>query len=479
MIKLDFSKPVGDPMVEIGRLGLVEFCGKDRFKDFEELKEYLQRAFRIYIEKLIISTGTKSKQKNGLTMFWLNNPISYRKDAQKAILKIEETFKSKNIGSCFCCGNKRALVDADRTIYPLGFSSTNINFGSSFSNGIKICPICYISLYSMPLNTQKVAGRIGFLIGNDEINRYWNKLNGKYIKKVQVDIREHDLINSNVDYFENFIYWHINKIAQKDIHFDSISFYIFSNMGNEVSINIKNISKNLIQFLHTFSTSAFVDKLRLEHQKIWNSLIAKHFNFLIYKNDFELIKKDKKGKKTIEVILRPKQAIKKEKNRFISKFVRNENIFYFMKNDFEKEHKKIENIEDRLRYAKAYRSLIFKYLKEIRKMDKERLYYLKSLAENIANSNGGKSFLNELGRCKRVGEFRLLLINQLKQFSKNGKNLFNTDEFVYKLLPRDTYFSETRDILIVAMYEFLDKKELKELEEIKVEEIIEGDEDEQ
>lgn len=476
-VVLDFSQFVGDPMVEIGRLGLIEFCGKDRFESFEELRKELGKIFKLYIEKLTISTGTKKEQKNGLTMFWLNNPISYGKDTEKAISKIEEALKSKEIKNCFCCGNYRPLVDADRTIYPLGFSSTNVNFGSSFSSGIKICPICYISLYSMPLNTQKVAGKVGFFIGNENVNKYWNKLNGRYIKKIQVDIREHDLINSNIDYFENFIYWHINKLSSKEIDFDNISFYIFSNMGNEVSINIQNISNNLMQFLHTFSTTAFGNKLRLEHQKIWNSLIAKHFNYLTYKSDIELIKKEKKGKKEIEIVLRPKQAIKKEKNRVISEFIRNENIFYFMKNDFEKEREKLSDAQQKLSYSKAYSSLIFKYLKEVQGMNKERLDFIKELAKKIAETNDGKRFIGEIGRCKNSNSFRRELIKILDNyFKEKGEKLFNPEDFVYKLLPKDIYFAETRDILIVAMYEHL-ADELKD-QEIIIEQPEKGEEDE-
>lgn len=474
-IVLDFSKSVGDPMVEIGRLGLIEFCGKDKFQSFEELEKELKKIFKIYIEKLIISTGAKKEQKNGLTMFWLNNPISYRKDAERAISKIKEVFKSTEIGNCFCCGNHHPLIDADRTIYPLGFSSTNVNFGSSFSSGIKICPICYISLYSMPLNTQKVAGKVGFFIGNTSINKYWYKLNGRYLRKVHVDIHEHDLINSNIDHFENFIYWHINKLSSKEIDFDNISFYIFSNMGNEVSINIQNISNHLIRFLHTFSTTAFGNRLRLEHQKIWNSLIAKHFNYLKYKSDIKLIKTEKKGKK--EIILKLKQAIKKEKNRVISKFIRNENIFYFMKSDFEKEREKITDISLKLKYTKAYSSLIFKYLKEVQGMNKERLDFLKELAKKIAETKDGKKFIGEIGRCKNSNSFRRELIGILVQyFKEKGEKLFNPEDIVYKLLPKDTYFAETRDILIVAMYEHL-ADELKD-QEIIIEQPEKGEEDE-
>jgi len=50
-IKLDFSKSIGDPFVEIGRLGLIEFCEKDRFNSFEELKKYIEKLFNIYTFK--------------------------------------------------------------------------------------------------------------------------------------------------------------------------------------------------------------------------------------------------------------------------------------------------------------------------------------------------------------------------------------------------------------------------------------------
>jgi hypothetical protein len=47
----NFSKSVGDPMVEIGRLGLIKFCEKDRFDNVEELKRYVEKLFNIYTFK--------------------------------------------------------------------------------------------------------------------------------------------------------------------------------------------------------------------------------------------------------------------------------------------------------------------------------------------------------------------------------------------------------------------------------------------
>lgn len=469
-LELDFSNPVGDPMVEIGRLGLVEFFEKEKFNSFDELKLKLKEIFQLYIEKMTIKTGTKQNKKNSLTMYWLNNPISYGKDIEKAISNIKEVYESTSIDKCYCCGEVRPLGDADRTIYPLSFSSTNSNFGASFSSGIRLCPICYISLYGMPLNMQKTAGRLAFLIGNEKINSYWKKLNTRYLRKIRIDIKEYDVINSNIDYFDNFIYWNILKVSNKSIDFENITFYIFSNMGNEVSFDIKNIDKSIIDFLHTFSTKSFSDKLRLQHKKIWNSLISKHFIFLKYKNDLELVKFEKKK----EIIVQPRKALKKEKNRLISKFIRNENIFYMMKSDLEKEAKKIDSKKEKQTYINAYISLIFKYLKEVRKMNKDRLGFLKELANNLASLENGNKILDDIGRCKKVSDFRMILIKNMEIFYRSKKEkLFSTEDFVYKIFPKDEYFSETRDILIVAMYEVLADKLEKEKIELEITKTIE------
>ncbi len=471
LFELDFSQSVGDPMVEIGRLGLIEFCGKDKFNSFDELESLLRNIFKLYIEKMTIKTKNKQNNRNSLTMYWLNNPISYGKNINRAIINIEEVYNSSIFGKCHCCGNNRQLGDADRKIYPLSFASTNSNFGRLFLSGIKLCPVCYISLYGMPLNMQKTEGKIAFLIGNKKINDYWKKINLRYIRRIKIDINEYDIINSNIDYFDNFIYWNILKITSKNISFENISFYIFSNMGNEVSIDIKNIDDSIINFIHTFSTVSFSDKLRLQHKKIWNSLIAKHFIYLKYKNDLELIKIEKKN----ETIIKPKKALKKEKNRLISRFVRNENIFYLMKNDLEKEMIKVTNQKERQTYINAYISLIFKYLKEVRKMNKERLDFLKKLANNLASLENGNKILSEIGRCKKVSDFRMILIKNMETFYKSKQEkLFSVEDFVYKVFPKDEYFSETRDILIVAMYEVLADKLVKE--ELEITKTIEENE---
>ena len=52
-VVLDFSQSVGDPMVEIGRLGLIEYCGKGKFESFEEIEEQIKNLIEI-LEKLEI-----------------------------------------------------------------------------------------------------------------------------------------------------------------------------------------------------------------------------------------------------------------------------------------------------------------------------------------------------------------------------------------------------------------------------------------
>ena len=66
-----------------------------------------------------------------------------------------------------------------------------------------------------------------------------------------------------------------------------------------------------------------------------------------------------------------------------------------------------------------------------------------------------------------------------KDYAKENSNelLFNVDDFVLKILPTDSYFAQTRDILFVAIFEQMINNLTKE--EIDDMNIVEGeDEDE-
>jgi len=457
-LELDFSNSVGDPMVEIGRLGLIKFCGKEKFSSFDEFEEIITTIIKkFYIGKIFLP-------------FWLNSPLSRQKTNKLKIDKTLEKFraiKTSYIKPCSCCGEKTNVVSADRTIYPLGVGI--FNFNSSFLEQFNICIRCYSSLFFLPLNSQIVKrGKeqyVSFLLGRDKVNEMWINSNKKEINKNLVKGNSDYLIISKFSIFENLIYSYLEKIVKKQLDINSIVFYFFrnSNTSTELDFKIIEIYLNQVEFLNQISPYAFAEngKIRRDQFKIWHFLIAKNFY----------------SKKTVN--LKINTEMKSKHNRVISSFINGLSIFNIMKKDFESEYKKFSDGKQKLNYSKAYRGLIFKYLKEVRKMNKDRLDFLKKLANNLASLENGNKILDEIGRCKRVNDFRMILIKNMEIFYKSKKEkLFSAEDFVYKIFPKDEYFSETRDILIVAMYEVLADKLEKEKIELEITKTIEEDNNE-
>ncbi len=102
--KLDFSKRVGDPFVEIGRLGLIKFCKKKKFDSLEDIKKEIKKLFEIYTFK---TSGRIGQIFSSNSKFTHN---STGKDLQKritqAINMYENLLKENYNGYCISCGQK-------------------------------------------------------------------------------------------------------------------------------------------------------------------------------------------------------------------------------------------------------------------------------------------------------------------------------------------------------------------------------------
>ena len=200
---LDFSKPVGDPMVEIGRLGLVEFCGKDRFDSFEELKQEVIKLFNIHTFK---TSGRIGQVFSSNSKFTHNSTGKNLDERLKQALELyDDLIKESRDGYCLSCGKKDDLCSVSKTIFPLTSGNSNANFTSNFSNQFLMCKECMTSLFFTPINMKKVAGRMAFMISNNkEINEFWteeniSEFNANLVKQVD------SLVDSKINIFENFI----------------------------------------------------------------------------------------------------------------------------------------------------------------------------------------------------------------------------------------------------------------------------------
>lgn len=433
-MKLDFSQSVGDPMVEIGRLGLIEFCGKNKFESFEELEEEVKKLFNIYVFKpaktlnQIFSDNSKfthNSSKSNLNKRY-NNTVEY----------FDSLFKQNYAGYCMCCGNQDNLSNIEKMIFPLTTGDKNVNFTSNFSSNLLMCKTCMTSLFFAPFNMKKVDWGKSFLISNNsEINIFWTEEN---IEIFQSNIVKNidTLPDSGINIFVNFIYHVIVELQEEEL-FGDITFYLISNVDRNTKIELIHITKNQMNFINRVAPKFFKNSLPTKDKDEWN--------YLIFKYSYSERKEDGKKVKFEDEVIKNKdyKSTIKYFNPLIKNFIQGKSILYFLKKNHASWH------------------LTQIYLKEIQGMREERLIVLKKVADRLQElNNGDREFIRKvvfpLERTKSHSEFREKLRELMRKFlTKSNEPLFTADEMVFQILPSGESWAETKDILLIALYEKL------------------------
>lgn len=433
-MKLDFSQSVGDPMVEIGRLGLIEFCGKDRFESFEELEEEVKKLFNIYVFK---SAKTLNQVFSFNSKFTHNSTSKNLNERFKqAMEQYNDLIKESKNGYCLACGKKDDLCSVSKTILPLTTGNSNANFTSNFSTQFLMCKECMTSLFFAPINMQKTAGRMGFMISNNkEINKFWSEenievFNANIVKNID------SLVDSRINIFENFIYKSIEELQEEKL-FGDITFYLISNTDKGSEITLIHVTENQMNFINHVAPKFFKGALPTKDKDEWN--------YLLFKHSKRERKEDGKNVKFEDEIIKNKdyKSTMKYFNPLIKNFIQGKSILYFFKKNHCSWH------------------LTQIYLKEILGMREERLVVLKKVADRLQElNNGDKEFIRKvvfpIERTKSHGEFREKLRELMRKFlTKSNEPLFTAEEMVFQILPSGESWTETKDILLIALYEKL------------------------
>lgn len=441
-MKLDFSQPVGDPMVEIGRLGLIEFCGKDKFESFEELEKEVKKLFNIYVFK---SAKTLNQ------VFSFNSKFTHNSTAKnlnerikQANTQFSDLIKENKDGYCLSCGKANNLCSVGKTIFPLTTGNSNANFTSNFSNQFLMCKECMTSLFFAPINMKKIAGRMGFMISNNqEINNFWSEeniedFNANIVKNIDC------LVDSKINIFENYIYKIIEELQEAKL-FGDITFYLISNTDKGSEITVIHIFENQIKFLSKVAPQFFKKSLPTKEKDEWN--------YLVFKYSYNERNEDGKKVKFEDEVIKNRDYTSTIKyfNPLIKNFIQGKSILVFLK----KNHSSWLLTEI--------------YLKEIIGMREERLMVLKRVADGLQElNNDDKEFIKKvifpLERTKTQSELRGKLRELMRKFiTKMSKPLFTAEEMVFQILPSGENWSETKDILLIALYEKLTiDEEIKE-----------------
>lgn len=453
-MKLDFSKPVGDPMVEIGRLGLIEFCGEDRFENFDELRLHVEKLFNIYTFQ---TSGRIGQVFSSNSKFTHNSTGKDLNERIKQAIELYDTLIQENFeGYCITCGKQNNLCSVSKTIFPLTSGNSNANFTSHFSSNFLMCKSCMTSLFFSPINMQKTAGFMGFMISNNpEINQFWSEENNKkfhsnIIKNVD------SLIDSKINIFENFIYNTIEELQENEL-FGDITFYLISNVDKGSEVKVVHIFENQIKFLHKVAPKFFKDSLPTQSKDEWNYLVFKYASkdsIGKYRTRKENIDGSNKTIKFNEEVIESKEykSTIQYFNPLLSNFVQGKSLLGFFK--------------------KSYVSwnLTEIYLKEIKQMREERLVALKNVAGKLQllNKNNDKEFIRKvvfpIEKTRSQSELRTKLRELMRKLLVvSNQPLLTAEDMVFQILPSGESWQETKDILLIALYEKLSFDE--ELEE--------------
>jgi CRISPR-associated protein Cst1 len=316
------------------------------------------------------------------------------------------------------------------------------------------------SLFFAPINMQKTSGRMGFMISNNqEINKFWREVN---IEEFNANIVKNidSIVDSKINIFENFIYKTIEELQEENL-FGDITFYLISNVDIDSNIEVIHILENNMKFIHKVAPHFFKGKLTSSGLNEWDKLIYKYSSmdnkgkFRIRNEAVKIVDEklnilvDHKTKKTKvkfeDEVIKNKdyKSTLKYSNPLIRNFIQGKSILGFFKRNRSSWH------------------LTQIYLKEILGMREERLNVLKKVANKLQELNSGdKEFIRKivfpLERTKSQGEFREKLRELMrKSLTKSSEPLFTAEEMVFQILPSGESWTETKDILLIALYEKL------------------------
>lgn len=458
---LDFSQSVGDPFVETGRRALVAFSGKDKFQSIEELQTIINQVTDVY---------------TSLTEFFYIAP-KYSKDTKNWIRgktnNLDTLFSgavaTEHCSICARSGVVHLKNGGRRDNFPMGFAGTTHNFLDHFSHSFKVCARCWLSIQFLPLNTQALSmktPRLVLITGDKPIMEYWTAMNMMSFNRLLAEPNSKGLIEVEAKTLEGFLFALFTEMAEDDkTTQNDVTVYKFSNMGASADIDISVIPKANVNFLKSIEHFEQKGKMITQVKLLWKEVINKSYygKSIRYEEnkllEYESKQRQKKGQKTTEWILKgdatEKRGMRIGRNYLIERFIIGDSILGIIRNKLVQDIHIIKKAQAKEK-ALLYRMLTFKYLKEVTQVEKSRLDFMKDLASKLSTLENAKSILGEIGRAKRSAELRAICIRAMKKyFDAQKEKLMTVEDFVYRLFPVGVNVLETRDILIVAMYEHL------------------------
>lgn len=442
MAENSFTKLTGDPFIDVGGYVIQSLSEKFPQKTIYELIEY---ATTVYVKHW----GGK------LHTYFLNSSITQPAfNAEKKVSEtlkyykglLEETNPDFKNGFCRVLGDETKLYIAGRSNHMMSASGAFINFHSAYEGGLYLSKEALIRIFFVPLGVCFVGDKVALLQSNySQVSYYLIK------KNVEENMRnvasgfgegtlksEFGIVTNALFSFADFCIGSL-KVAVKD----------------DDEIALKNVELNLFHFtnfgaspdiaLHTFSNRLFVfyAYCKTHYSKEWNLFINQHFKYSKFKDaHFDTSKQEWFNSKERLSF----DSYKIWNNPILNKLLKNESI-----------------ISQLCRWSRKNQfsfNIVEIYCINILKMDKYTIQKIKELADFILNDKSDdqiKSIITKLNGLKGSVDFRQFLIKLIKDNyeAKNPAPLLTIEDYVFYLFPDGTFWKETRDLLLIAIYQKL------------------------
>lgn len=359
---------------------------------------------------------------------------------------IEKISPISKEGSCMGCGRRDVTDNYFRNLIPLTGSGSMLNYFSFAKLGDDYCSLCALLVQFAPLVMYKCGGK-NFIVlqsNSEKVMSFWSKKAIDDINNQFATGQFTGCYNQGIIRPTNVIFNIISQIISSGRRWKgenpSLNFYYFSNFNKGVELQLFTLPTSVFNFLSEIPRDDWLN---------WSLIIKKAYNNVNWddvKNKEDYINK---SNKIFNNLLSGKSIL---------------NFFYSV----------------RLKKAFCSWKLIKSYMREVWKMDENRINVIKEVGDKLSSYIEDNNDIKSLRRLEIASNYNTFR-NALKRILKNklfidGELLFTFDDYVFELFPEGNLsWRETQDLLLFRIYENLNgwlvkNKEVKEILENKNEE---------
>ena len=447
-IQENFIKPTGDPFIDVGGYVIENLVRRFPDKNIYQLIEY---ATDVYVKRW----GGK------LHTYFLNSSITQPAfNTEKKISEtlkyykslLEETNPDFKIGFCRILGIESRLYVAGRSNHMMSASGAFLNFHGAYENGLYLSKEALIRTFFIPLGVCFVGDKIALLQSNyDNVNSFLVRKNlEENMKNIASGSAEgtlkseYGIVSNALFNYADYCIGNLAIAEYDDDNFENLkdvqlNMYHFTNFGASPDIE-----------LHTFSNLLFkfYAHCKKHYSKEWNDFINQHYKYSKFKeaqfdeqSDEWYNKKERVSHKEYKIWSNP----------ILNKLLKNTSIISHLCK-WSKKHKFSFNIVEI-------------YCINILKMEKYTIQKIKELADFILNDKSEdqiKKAVVRLNGLKSSGDFRSYLIKLIKENydAKNPNPIITLEDYVFYLFPDGTFWKDTRDLLLISIYQKLHESNL-------------------